>query len=98
MVIAATNKLHAKIKPDQTRKSEIIKVPTRHSDVCVRSRKVINRHAKVAKVGSQNHVVDEIAMPVIYLTIKLISDVRKLVTTDTDRRFHQVGAQPHIRK
>ena len=71
--------------------------PTWHSNSCVR-RKAINRHAKVSEVWGQNNVVDEIAMPGVYLPVKLVRYVKKTVITDTDRRFYQVGAEPHIRE
>jgi hypothetical protein len=53
---------------------------------------------KSLKLEVKNDVVDEIAMPGIYLPAKLIRDIRKPVITDTNRRFHQVGVQPHIRE
>lgn len=89
VVIAAANKLQPEI--GQPRDFRNYKVLTRHSNIYIR-RKAINRRSIVAIVRSRNDVVNEIAMPVIYLPVKPIRDVRKLLITDTDRRFHQVGA------
>ncbi len=50
----------------------------------------------VAEVRIQHEVVNEIAMPVVYL--KMVRDGKKQVFMYTDRRFHQVSAEPHIRE
>jgi hypothetical protein len=67
-----------------------IEVPTGHGDICVRKNGVINRHPKGTEVRSRHEVINEIAMPGVYL--KLVIDSKKQAFENTDRRFHQFGA------